>query len=264
MVTPRWVRTRTQPIAVADVVRYLVGVLDSPARSAEVFEIGGPEVLRVRHDAAPRGARSGTAALLIVPVPLLTPGLSSRWLALVTDVDTQAGRSLVDSMANEVVVARRQHPHGRAVRADGVRRRRARRPRRARGVSAAPGVTARRAAPSPAGGQPPVPAAEAALTSAGTSSARTTVASMRMPTPSAVPRTLMSVPGAEARAAKAKNRISAAEVTSRPVRPRPVTTAAAVSPGLVVLLPHPRQDEHLVVHRQAEQEGEDQHRAART
>jgi len=56
------------------------------------------------------------------------------------------------------------------------------------------------------------------------------VASMRMPTPRAVPRTLMSVPGADARAAKANNRMSAAEVTSRPVRPRPVTTAAAVDP----------------------------------
>ena len=53
---------------------------------------------------------------------------------------------------------------------------------------------------------------------------------MRMPTPSAVPSTLMSVPGAEASAAKAKNRMSAAEVTSRPVRPSPVTTAADVEP----------------------------------
>ena len=53
---------------------------------------------------------------------------------------------------------------------------------------------------------------------------------MRMPTPSAVPSTLMSVPGAEARAANAKNRINAADVTSRPVLPRPVTTACAVEP----------------------------------
>jgi hypothetical protein len=68
------------------------------------------------------------------------------------------------------------------------------------------------------------------LTSAGTSSARTTVASMRMPTPSAVPSTLMSVPGEDASAAKEKNRMSAAEVTRRPVRPRPVTTACAVEP----------------------------------
>ena len=103
MITPRWVRTKTQPIAVADVVRYLVGVLDVEEASGRVLEIGGPEVLQyvtmLRRVAAVQGRR-----LVIVPVPLLTPGLSSRWLSLVTDVDTQAGRSLVDSMANEVVV----------------------------------------------------------------------------------------------------------------------------------------------------------------
>jgi uncharacterized protein YbjT (DUF2867 family) len=103
MITPRWVRTKTQPIAVADVVRYLVGVLDQDAAIGQVFDIGGPEVLQyvtmLRRVAAITNRR-----LVIVPVPLLTPGLSSRWLSLVTDVDTQAGRSLVDSMANEVIV----------------------------------------------------------------------------------------------------------------------------------------------------------------
>jgi uncharacterized protein YbjT (DUF2867 family) len=103
MVTPRWVRTRTQPIAVADVVRYLVGVLGHPDAVGRVFEIGGPDVLEyaemLERVAAVEGRR-----LPIVPVPLLTPGLSSRWLALVTDVDVRAGRNLVDSMVNEVVV----------------------------------------------------------------------------------------------------------------------------------------------------------------
>lgn len=103
MVTPRWVRTRTQPIAVADVVRYLVGVLDEPRAKGQVFEIGGPEVLQYA-SMLRRVARIKKRPLLIVPVPLLTPALSSRWLALVTDVDTQTGRSLVDSMTNEVVV----------------------------------------------------------------------------------------------------------------------------------------------------------------
>lgn len=103
MVTPRWVRTRTQPIAVADVVRYLIGVLDHPEARGQVLQIGGPDVLQyaemLQRVAAIEGRR-----LPIVPVPLLTPGLSSRWLALVTDVDTRAGRNLIDSMANEVVV----------------------------------------------------------------------------------------------------------------------------------------------------------------
>src|SRR4051812_3385566 len=103
MITPRWVRTRTQPIAVADVVRYLVGVLGHPEAVGAVFEIGGPEVLQYV-TMLRRVARIKNRRLLIVPVPLLTPSLSSRWLSLVTTVDTQTGRSLVDSMANEVVV----------------------------------------------------------------------------------------------------------------------------------------------------------------
>jgi len=103
MVTPRWVRTRTQPIAAADVVRYLVGVLDEPRATGRVFEIGGPETMQYV-TMLRRVAEIKNRPLFIVPVPLLSPGLSSRWLALVTDVDTQTGRSLIDSMANEVVV----------------------------------------------------------------------------------------------------------------------------------------------------------------
>ncbi len=103
MVTPRWVRTRTQPIAVADVVRYLVGVLDEPRAIGRVFDIGGPEVLQYV-TMLRRVAKIKRRPLVIVPVPLLTPALSARWLSLVTTVNTQAGRSLVDSMANEVVV----------------------------------------------------------------------------------------------------------------------------------------------------------------
>ncbi len=103
MVTPRWVTTRTQPIAIDDVVRYLVGVLELPAAADRALEVGGPEVLQyvtmLRRVAAIEGKR-----LLIVPVPLLTPRLSSLWLSLVTDVDPTTGRALVDSMSNEVVV----------------------------------------------------------------------------------------------------------------------------------------------------------------
>jgi uncharacterized protein YbjT (DUF2867 family) len=103
MITPRWVHTRTQPIAVADVVRYLVGVLDVPEAAGRALDIGGPDVLEyvemLRRVAAIEGRR-----LLVVPVPLLSPRLSSRWLSLVTSVDVQTGRSLIDSMTNEVVV----------------------------------------------------------------------------------------------------------------------------------------------------------------
>ena len=103
MVTPRWVHTRTQPIAVADVVRYLVGVLEAPEAEARVFEVGGPEVLSYLQMLS-RVADIQNRHLFVVPVPLLTPQLSSRWLALVTDVDVTTGRSLIDSMSIEVVV----------------------------------------------------------------------------------------------------------------------------------------------------------------
>lgn len=103
MITPRWVRTRTQPIAVDDVVRYLVDVVAVPEAAGRAFDIGGPDVLAyvdmLRRVAAIEGRR-----MLIVPVPLLTPRLSSYWLSLVTNVDVQTGRSLIDSMSNEVVV----------------------------------------------------------------------------------------------------------------------------------------------------------------
>jgi uncharacterized protein YbjT (DUF2867 family) len=97
------VHTRTQPIAVADVVRYLVGVLEAPEAEGRALDVGGPEVLEYL-EMLTRVAEIQGRRLLIVPVPLLTPQLSSRWLALVTDVDVQTGRSLIDSMTNEVVV----------------------------------------------------------------------------------------------------------------------------------------------------------------
>src|SRR4051794_35496992 len=103
MITPRWVSTRTQPIAIDDVVRYLVGVLGRDEALGRVFEVGGPEVLEYA-TMLRRVAKIEDRRLALVAVPLLTPGLSSRWLSLVTDVDRQAGRSLVDSMSVEVVV----------------------------------------------------------------------------------------------------------------------------------------------------------------
>jgi uncharacterized protein YbjT (DUF2867 family) len=103
MVAPRWVNTKTQPIAVADVIRYLVGVLDHPDAGGRTFEIGGPEVLTYQQMLERVAALEGRRRI-IRTVPLLTPRLSSYWLALVTDVDGPTSRSLVDSMTNEVVV----------------------------------------------------------------------------------------------------------------------------------------------------------------
>ncbi|TDQ00206.1 NAD(P)H-binding protein [Labedaea rhizosphaerae] len=103
MITPRWVHTRTQPIAVADVIRYLTGVLGKPEALGRTFDIGGPEVLEYG-DMMRRVAAIEGRPLLVLPVPVLSPRLSSLWLSLVTSVDTRTGRTLVDSMTNEVVV----------------------------------------------------------------------------------------------------------------------------------------------------------------
>lgn len=105
MVVPKWVATRTQPIAVDDAVRYLVGVAGREEARGRVFEIGGPEVMtyldmvQVASEVAKGGKR-----VPIVKVPVLTPKLSSYWLALVTDVDVTTGRNLIESMSTEVIV----------------------------------------------------------------------------------------------------------------------------------------------------------------
>ena len=103
MVTPRWVATRSQPIALDDVISYLVGVLSDPATAGMTYDIGGPEILtyaQMLH----RVAKQLHRPAVLLPVPLLTPRLSSLWLSLVTSVDTATARSLVDSMTNEVIV----------------------------------------------------------------------------------------------------------------------------------------------------------------
>lgn len=104
MVTPKWVSTRTQPIALRDVIRYLAGVLDNPGALGKVFEVGGPEVLSYAEMMRRAAKIQNHRVPPIVPVPLLTPRLSSLWLALITDVNQATARNLIDSMNNEVVV----------------------------------------------------------------------------------------------------------------------------------------------------------------
>lgn len=104
MIVPRWVTTRTQPIGIDDVVRYLSGVVDEPAAFARVFEIGGPEVLTYLEMLHIAAEVSNGSRRPIVKVPVLTPRLSSYWLALVTDIDATTGRNLIDSMSTEVIV----------------------------------------------------------------------------------------------------------------------------------------------------------------
>ena len=104
MVVPKWVGTRTQPIGIDDVVSYLVGVAGNETAMGRDFEIGGPEVLTYGQMLQQAAQVMNGREIPVVPVPVLTPRLSSQWLALVTDVDATTGRNLIDSMGTEVVV----------------------------------------------------------------------------------------------------------------------------------------------------------------
>jgi len=103
MVAPRWVRTPTQPIAVEDLIAYLLAGLDLNATESRVFEIGGAEVVSyeglMKEYARQRGFRR-----LLLPVPVLSPALSSLWLGLVTPLYARVGRKLIDSLRNATVV----------------------------------------------------------------------------------------------------------------------------------------------------------------
>jgi uncharacterized protein YbjT (DUF2867 family) len=103
MVCPRWVETRTQPIAIRDVVAYLAGALELPHDSGRVFEIGGADVVSyggmMREYARQRGLRR-----VLLPVPVLTPHLSGLWLALVTPSQARVGRALVEGLKNSTIV----------------------------------------------------------------------------------------------------------------------------------------------------------------
>ncbi|SDS92103.1 Uncharacterized conserved protein YbjT, contains NAD(P)-binding and DUF2867 domains [Nocardioides scoriae] len=104
MVVPRWAATRTQPIALDDVVRYLVGVAGQDLALGRTFEVGGPDQLTYIDMLRVAAEIETGRRVPIIKVPVLTPGLSSHWLALVTDVDVTTGRNLIDSMGIEVVV----------------------------------------------------------------------------------------------------------------------------------------------------------------
>src|SRR5688572_15520032 len=103
MICPRWVDTRTQPIAVDDVLAYLRAALDLPDGTAGVFEIGGPEVVSYG-EMMREYARLRRLRRLLIPVPVLTPRLSGLWLGLVTPAQARVGRELVEGLRNPTVV----------------------------------------------------------------------------------------------------------------------------------------------------------------
>jgi uncharacterized protein YbjT (DUF2867 family) len=107
MITPRWVRTRCQPIAIADVLHYLVAVLGNPEAMDRVLEIGGPDVLTYEEMIRKYAEVAGLKPRTIIPVPVLSPGLSGRWIGLVTPLSPVTSEELVQGLRNEVVVGDR-------------------------------------------------------------------------------------------------------------------------------------------------------------
>ena len=110
MVCPKWVKSQTQPIAVDDVVDYLVGVMKNSETSGKILEIGGPDVMtyeqlmRLYSSILNRN-------LNIIQIPFLTPRLSSYWIDLVTPVKASLARPLVDSLVHDSVVKDKSIQH---------------------------------------------------------------------------------------------------------------------------------------------------------
>jgi uncharacterized protein YbjT (DUF2867 family) len=107
MLTPRWVRTRAQPIAIEDVVAYLLAALELDGHGHEVFEIGGADVATYGELMGEYARQRGLHRVLI-RVPVLTPRLSSLWLGLVTPVYARVGRKLIESLPHETIVRDRR------------------------------------------------------------------------------------------------------------------------------------------------------------
>jgi uncharacterized protein YbjT (DUF2867 family) len=102
MICPRWVSSPTQPIALEDILRYLVGVIELDEAGGETFDAGGPEVMTYREMIERIGRLRGKHPL-IVEIPVLTPRLSSYWLHLVTPVNARVARPLIEGLRNPTV-----------------------------------------------------------------------------------------------------------------------------------------------------------------
>ncbi|MCA9400859.1 MAG: DUF2867 domain-containing protein [Candidatus Omnitrophica bacterium] len=103
MITPKWVRTKNQPIAIRNVIEYLAGCLASDETIGRQFDIGGDEILNYQELMDIYADEAGLPKRMVIPVPVLTPGLSSRWINLVTPVPGYIARPLTEGLVNEVV-----------------------------------------------------------------------------------------------------------------------------------------------------------------
>lgn len=104
MTTPKWVRTECQPIAIRDVLCDLVACLERPETAGETIEIGGPDVQAYAELMQITAEELGLRRRIIIPLPVLTPGLSSLWIGLVTPVTARIARPLAEGLRNRVVV----------------------------------------------------------------------------------------------------------------------------------------------------------------
>jgi uncharacterized protein YbjT (DUF2867 family) len=103
MITPRWLRSRNQPIAIRNVLGYLVGCLEQPETIGQTFDIGGPEILTYQDLLHLYAREAGLKRRLIVPVPVLTPKLSAYWIHFVTPVPAAIARPLTEGLTSEAV-----------------------------------------------------------------------------------------------------------------------------------------------------------------
>jgi uncharacterized protein YbjT (DUF2867 family) len=103
MVTPRWLRTRVQPIAIRDVLYYLTNSAELPADVSRVFDIGGPDTFTYTEMIRKYATIAGLRRRLAIPVPVLTPLLSSHWVNLITPLPRSLASSLMESLENDVV-----------------------------------------------------------------------------------------------------------------------------------------------------------------
>lgn len=103
MIAPKWLYTRSQPIAIADVLTYLLAAVDRAAAFGAIIEIGGKDVLTY-HDMIAQYARARGLRRLVIPVPVLTPHLSSYWVHMVTPVSASIVRPLIQGLVNEMIV----------------------------------------------------------------------------------------------------------------------------------------------------------------
>lgn len=103
MITPTWVHTRCQPIAVSDVLGYLIGCLDLESAKGQTFDIGGPDIVTYAELFQLYAREAGLRKRIIIPVPVLSPKLSSYWIHMITPIPAALGRPLAEGLRNTVV-----------------------------------------------------------------------------------------------------------------------------------------------------------------